>query len=841
MKTPNQAGASNFYLASGSSRRTSSIRILAGAVLLSLSTLLGLSCQGFAQSAGEAEVSLQGYYMGGNGQPLVDTSGLALDFKEFIPGIGLLNANLEGYGGGGFRTGTNSVGLQQVPLWGWKWNFEGGDFQFHYNMVENPFLNVYTPDLSGRGARIVVQRKNRSYQFFVGEETLLSGPRVPYRVTLPQLVMGASMWQKVGQRWEFGVRYMNLGTNSSVLSTDSTYFFPGRNYKHWNGLGFQSIYHVTKHLKFYTEANVSTASSFTPSPARQEPLSLLLGPDWERDKFSFRANYTLQSTTYLPMLGTFVGDRKGPYIDGHYKLGKRVDLYGSASLYSDNLEHNPQLPTYHSSGETSGASFLLPWKFDANVSLSTLRLTDLAPFLPGESISNNRQLNINVTRPLRRHSLRLSYIDMNLNSNTLPQLERLTELDDTFVWKRLVIGGAIREQATKATQDTNTFFYRGSLTANFKRVSAYGYLEKGSDLVNKSVFSTNAYSSSMAGVSTPLRGGWTLHLEAFRNNLLTSLNPENIFLFGNSGLGINSQIAANNQWNVFLRVSKQFHWGKGLPGESIEEYTAAHAPLVGNVRGLVLEQSLDGTRPAPNVAISLDHYRSVLTDAAGHYDFGNVPEGTHDVGLDMEQLPTDYEPGTTTQGRVMVDPKATVRADFNVVRLAMFSGKILAPSGAQMENILIRLIGTNRYTTPYQDGSFYFYDLHEGDYQVEIDSRTLPDGYTLESSASIQVSPRSFVALPQVKFEIKTKPEAVKPVREILQQEIHVGGLGGTAEPRGAGRVGEAGAENGGIQGSARGGSTKGSGGGTGHSSRGAANAVGRGSTGGRGGAGGSN
>ncbi len=816
-----------------------SCRSLACALLFSLSLSVCFSRPALAQSAGEAEVSLQGYYMGGTAQPLLDTSGMALAFKEFIPGTGLLDANLEGYGGSGFRTGTNFVGLQQAPLWGWKWDFVAGDFQFHYNVVENPFLNVYTPDLSGRGARIVVKRKNRSFQFFVGEETLLSGPRVPYRVTLPQLVMGASMWQKVGERWEFGVRYINLGTSSSVLSTDSTYFLAGRNYKQWNGLAFQSIYHATKHLKFYTEANASTASSFTPSPVGQEPLSLLLGPDWETHNFSFRANYALQSTTYLPMLGTFVGDRKGPYVDGHYRLGKRVDFYGSASVYSNNLEHNPQLPTYHSSGETSGANFILPWEFAANVSLSTLRLTTLNPALPGESLSNNRQLTFNVTRPLRRHSLRLSYIDMNLNSNAAPLTQRFTELGDTFVWKRLVFGASVREQNAKAAETTNTFFYRGSITTNFKRVSAYGYLEKGNDLLNRSVFSTNAYSSSLAGLSAPLLHGWTLHLEALRNNLLTSLNPENIFLFGNSGLGLNSQIAADNQWNVFVRMSKQIRWGKGLlEGGSIEEYTAAHAPLVGSVQGLVLEQSLGGTRPAPSVAVSLDHDRGAITDAAGHYDFGKVPEGIHEVGLDMEQLPTDYEPGAATQGRVKVDPESIARADFNVVRLAMFSGKIVAPEGAPVEDIVIRLAGTNRYTTPYTDGSFFFYNLREGDYDVAVDSQTLPEGYLLASPASVRVSPRSFKAPPHVEFEIKPKPVSMKPVREILQQEIHVGRQGGTGEPSGSGSGGRRGTEKGGTGGSTRGGSTKGSRGGVGHGDR-AGNESSRGSTGaaGRGGA----
>jgi hypothetical protein len=182
---------------------------------------------------------------------------------------------------------------------------------------------------------------------------------------------------------------------------------------------------------------------------------------------------------------------------------------------------------------------------------------------------------------------------------------------------------------------------------------------------------------------------------------------------------------------------------------------------------------------------------------------------------------------------VNVDPRAVARADFNVVRLAMFSGKIVAPAGAQVENILIRLTATNRYTTPYQDGSFYFYNLREGDYEVAIDPQTLPDGYLLASPASARVSPRSFTAPPRVEFELKTKPVAVKPVRETLQQEIHVDGQSGTDETGGSGKGGQEGAGRGGAGSGAHRGSTRGSSGGAGHGGRGGA---GRGA--GRGGAG---
>jgi uncharacterized membrane protein YgcG len=785
-----------------------------------LAALLVLAPRAWPQTVGQADVAFQGYYLAGSGQPLIDTLGPAVNTSEFIPGVGLFTANVEGYGGNGLHTGNLFAGLQRVPIWGWHWDFVGGDFHFASNLVKNPFDNIYMPEIAARGLQIALRRKDRSYQFFVGEETLLEGPRIPYRALMPQRVLGASMQQKVGKRWQLGVRFLNLSTNPGALTSDPTLFLPGHEFRNSNSLTFQSSYSFTKHLMFYAEAGYGSASSFTsagekPAPATvrvgQQPFSLLVGPSWEGDKFSLKANYVRQSTTYLPLLGTFVGDRKGPYVEGHYRPVKQVDFYASSSAYSNNLEGNPDLPSFHSSAYTAGTSVVLPWKFNASASLSTMHLNERDPSQPGLLVSNNRQLSFNLNRPLRRHSLRFSLIDMKLNTNLAPMAQRFTEVEDNFTWKRLVLGGAVRLQSSQSTESKNTLFFRGSIQANFKRLSAYGQFEKGNDLVNRSVFSTNAYNSTVAGLTTPLIRGWNLQLEAFRNTLNTALNAENIFLFPTSGLGINSQLAAFNQWSVYARVSKHFHWGKELPGgRDIEQYAAAHAPLVGSVQGLVMEQSLKGSRPVAGVAVSLAHFRTAVTDASGHYQFSAVPEGSYEVGLDVEQLPTDYEPGPATMAHVSVAPRAIARADFSVVRLTYLTGRILAPAGTLLENSVIRLAGTNRYTTPYQDGSFAFYNLREGEYEVVFDEQTLPEGYLLASPARVRVLASSTnPPAAEMQFELKLKPVEEKPVREILQEQIHLGAGGG------AGRGGSRGAARGGS-GRGRGGSRGGGSGGGG-------------------------
>jgi hypothetical protein len=727
------------------------------------------------ESAGEADVAMQGYYLGGSGQSLVQTSGMAINSSQFIQGLGLISVNLEGYGGDGFHTGNVYAGIEGTPLFGWHWDFMGGDFHFSSDLVEAPFSNTYTPEIAGRGLRIAMKRTNRTYQFFAGEDSVLEGPRIPFRLILPQRVMGAAMTQKVGDRWSFGVRYLNTATSANALTEYPTYFSPGHEFQGSNSVTFQTTYNFSDSLKFYAETGYGEVSSFTPSGVRQQPFSLLIGPVWKTSKFTVQANYVRQSTSYMPLLGYFAGDRKGPYAAAQYRLAKWAEVYGSASDYANNLENNPAVASFRSSGYSFGGSLTLPWKFNADASYSFLRLLESDPTLPPVAPSKNSQISVDISRPIKKHSLRFSLMDMNLNANSLPQIEHLAEVDDTFAWKHLALGGAVRYQNTQTTDTVNTVYVRGSIQANFKRLSFYAYLEKGNDLVNQSVFSTSSVNTSVVGVDAPLFRGWTLQLEGLRNQLNTALNPENIFLFSNSDQGLTSQLSAFNQSSLYFKVGKHFQWGKPLDqGSTMEQYAAVHAPLVGSVEGLVMEAALSGPVPATNVSVILDNDRKVVTDANGHYTFSDVPEGSHEVDLNMDELPADYAPGPTPTARVTVQPRAIARNDFSVLRLASLSGTVTVLKDVPIDSVVIRIVDTKLYTTPYEDGTFSFYDLPEGKYTVEIDATTIPDGYQVVSPAQVPVVATSATPSPPITFELKVKPPAEKKVREMLNQEIHV-------------------------------------------------------------------
>src|SRR5947208_1984011 len=81
--------------------------------LAKLTLLLLFASLCHAQAQGQADIAVQGYYLGGNSQPLVDTTGTAIRFQSLIPGVGYLSGNLEAYGSQSrLRTGENYLELR---------------------------------------------------------------------------------------------------------------------------------------------------------------------------------------------------------------------------------------------------------------------------------------------------------------------------------------------------------------------------------------------------------------------------------------------------------------------------------------------------------------------------------------------------------------------------------------------------------------------------------------------------------------------------------------------------------------------------------------------------------
>lgn len=717
-------------------------------------------------SGGVADLTLQSYFVGGNSQPLTGLAGATTAFRDFFPGLGMITGNIEGYAQNTRgRIGENVVQLKGFRWKGRTWTFTAGDFRDRGSLVTLPFQNYYTPQIGLRGGQIESQEGHRTYSFFAGEETLSAGPRVSFRVAIPQKAAGASVTQSFG-KMELAARYMHLSSPNDTYANDPTFYQAGREFRDSDSLTVSAYYAVSPKLKFYSDATLSHVAFFSGvTPAAQQPLSFLDGVVYDTSRITVRANYGSQSTSYLPILGLNAGDRRGPYAEVRLRLTKTLELFGNGALTRNNLERNPLLANLRAQTASGGASLVLPFHFNLSGQYSLLDLSSDQPSAGLSSKSVNSQTSATLTKPFGHHSIRLTVRELKLRSTIFNEKQPAGEVEDTFSVSRFTFGAAVRFQQVNSTQLQNSVFFRGSVNARLGRFTAYGQAELGNDLVNKSVFATSTVNTTVAGITLSDFKGWTFSVEAFRNSLVSQLNTVSEFALQTQGVGVSTLLSDLNQWSAYVRVTHRFKWGAPLP-EATEHYLLTQVPLIGSLEGFVrLSGAGDGVAEVPVV---LDGSRSSMTDATGHYRFDEVTEGPHRVEVSKLELPAEYGPNQKSGNGVVVHARKLARADLEVALLdCSIRGTVQGgESDSDNAGIAITLSPGNHLTTTDEKGRFTFYNLAAGEYQVTIDPGTLAEFYVLTSDEKVAVA-TSAAKTPAVSFTIE-KREPQLPVRKVF-------------------------------------------------------------------------
>jgi hypothetical protein len=727
-----------------------------------------------AAAGGVADVAIQGYYFGGSGQAASILNGADVGVREFVPGVGMLTGNLEGYQENTRgRLGENFIQLRGYMWEGRRWNFLVGDFRLPSTIVTFPFLNYFNPQISARGVSIEMADGSRTWTLFGGEETLSAGPRITFRLAAPQTVAGLMVKQKIGAL-ELGVRFMHTDSPNSAPLSNAVFFPTGHEFHTTDTLLMSQYYAVSKRLKLYSDETLSHRvmdAGFAVPP--NAPLSFLAGVAWDTVRFTAKANYGSQTTDFFPVLGVFAGDRRGPYGEAHYKPVHWIDLTANAGQTRNNLENNGAVPTLDSYTWSAGGTVFLPGQFTVSGLYSLLNFTSQQLSDPTQDqVSKNTEKTLTLTRPVGKHQLRLTASELNLASTFANEKVSAAELEDGLHFSRLSATVAVRFQQANTGQVGNTIFFRGNAQLHLGSFTIYGQAEIGNDFVNQSVFSTNTVRTELVGVSLAGFKGWTLQAEAFRNSLNTVLNGESEFLLAAQGTGVSTVLADLNQWNAYLRLSRRLQWGAGLP-ETGGQFNYDQEPIYGTVEGFVRLRPEDGLSGVPEIAVALDSSRTTTTDVSGRYRFDEVIQGAHEVSLSMDTLPAEYGPGEHAKSPVAVKPRKASRADLDVARIGstitgrVNGGEAVTKNEVLLDRVVVILNPGDHETTCDAKGNFAFYNLEAGDYKVKLDTSTLPELHISTSSPEISVHVDMGEQAEPLEFVIE-KHEPQLPVRKVF-------------------------------------------------------------------------
>ena len=201
-------------------------------------------------------------------------------------------------------------------------------------------------------------------------------------------------------------------------------------------------------------------------------------------------------------------------------------------------------------------------------------------------------------------------------------------------------------------------------------------------------------------------------------------------------------------------VVKSGESATALGFQVVRPVVARSAPPIsrGVIAGTIWEIDRDARSPANGVILQLDQGRTATSGLDGTFRFTDVPAGNHRVRIVPDRLAAEYDLESNTEAAVTVTPGKVTAIDYNVVIVALLTGKVIGPPNFPLAGILVRLSGTQLQTTTDETGAFHFPKLRSGDYTVVLEDKTLPLKTVLTTPNNVSLSLRAGQDAPIIEF-----------------------------------------------------------------------------------------
>lgn len=217
------------------------------------------------------------------------------------------------------------------------------------------------------------------------------------------------------------------------------------------------------------------------------------------------------------------------------------------------------------------------------------------------------------------------------------------------------------------------------------------------------------------------------------------------------------------------------------------------AAPAGRLEGSVQLSTLEGKKPAAEVWVVTDAGESARTDANGHFEIPQSVPGRRLVSIDPERLPANLRPGDTSAVSTLIRHGETARVELEVVPVQTLEGMVADVAGNPVpKGMVLRLRPKGDYTTASESGTFVFYGVPEGDYEIQLVKNSLPQGARMVSSDKIAVRVRYGGATAPLHFRYETGSSESGPQKELIQRKgrtVLFSTGSGKKQPEGRSRV----------------------------------------------------
>ena len=148
------------------------------------------------------------------------------------------------------------------------------------------------------------------------------------------------------------------------------------------------------------------------------------------------------------------------------------------------------------------------------------------------------------------------------------------------------------------------------------------------------------------------------------------------------------------------------------------------------------------------IPVRLGASSNVISSRNGQFSFLNVPVGTHDVGLDLNAVPVDYDAPAAPDVTVDVARDETRRIALALIPLGTIAGRVVQDANRNgkvdaddpvIEDVVITLDAGARSELA-RNGGFSFTAVRAGAHTLQLLKESLPDGAAVVGETMISAS-----------------------------------------------------------------------------------------------------
>jgi hypothetical protein len=709
--------------------------------------------------------------------PAASQADLRLEAARFLPSVGRLRGSVDMVTDSA-APGRAVIELGDASLGNWVLTASAGDTPLAAYSFEYRLSSLFAPYAGLRGVQLAATRGATTLTLFAGRTTSSAGWFGERVVTSPQTLAGARLIAHAGSRADIAASVVETSAPSNHLAVplSSAAFTGDALYRLSNGIDAVGQASVTN-ARWSSTAPASThvswlAGARVASPRRHGDVSVVhLGPE------------------YLPLPYFNVGDRKGWYAAGDQLIGTRLQVYGSANQWQNNVIDVPDRQTVSVEQAFGGGRWQLTPTSFLGMRAGGGRIRSVTAD-DEPSNSSQRSFYVDYTRQFGawRVLARGSHVRTLGEPDGTTSWRREADLELRHTWRRGASAwgttGLLDERNTGASARPARFAGNAGFSLPFSQTLSLGAdaeLNRQSMALTTSQVRNAALNTSLSwilprDVHLILNGRYSHDASTLSVFDAVNIRPDTIDQF--------REFLANrlrNGYEITVRVQKTLKWHSPALEARTRMAGGKGVPRVidfGTIEGVVFNDLDrngsydDGEKGVAHVRVTLDAERSAEVDADGRYVFKNVPAGPHAITIDERSVPAWWDIGARTTTIVEVVKRHTATSSFPLVQLGRLRGRVVVrhwtgsapvePQSAPGTNVILMLNDGLRLTMTDADGEFEFSGLPAGEYRVHIDTSSLPTLWTpvMPNLRTIALEPGAAVS--GIEFIVDANPRAVR-------------------------------------------------------------------------------